>query len=130
MTAALQWSDALKVHVDFIDDDHAEFIALMTAAAEADSADLPAAFDALMAHTVAHFGREEELMERVGFFAIGCHKDEHARVLAEVQFFRNLLAGGNEATVRGYLRHDLPQWFILHRATMDSATAAFALQNA
>lgn len=134
MTAApalpLSWSDDMKVHVDFIDDDHAEFIALMTAAAQAESVDLPAAFDALATHTAEHFSREEALMERVGFFAIGCHKDEHARVLAEVGFFRSMLMRGNETAVREYLTRDLPQWFILHRATMDSATAAFAREHA
>lgn len=127
---ALEWSEALKVNVEFIDDDHAEFVALLNVAAEADSDALPAAFDALLAHTIDHFAREEALMDRIAFFATGCHKDEHARVLAEARFFRNLLAGGNEAPARAYLRGDLPQWFILHRATMDTVTAQFALQAA
>ncbi len=127
---ALAWSDSLKVNVDFIDHDHAEFIALLNAAAQADDAALPAAFDALLAHTVEHFAREEALMDRVGFFASDCHKGEHARVLNEARRFRTHLDGGNVAYVRAYLADHLPQWFILHRNTMDNATAAFALQNA
>lgn len=130
MTAALAWTDALKVNIDFVDHDHEEFIALLNAAASADDAALPAAFDALLAHTAEHFAREEELMDRVGFFATECHKGEHARVLNEAKRFRSHLAGGNVAYVRAYLSDHLPQWFLLHRNTMDAATAAYALQHA
>lgn len=127
---ALTWTDALKVNVDFIDHDHEEFVALLNAAIAASDADFPAAFDALATHTVQHFAREEELMDRIGFFATGCHKGEHARVLNEVARFRRHAETGNVAFARAYVAEQLPQWFILHRNTMDAATAAFALQNA
>lgn len=133
MTAAalaLPWTDALKVNVDFIDHDHEEFVALLNAAIAASDADFPAAFKALAAHTVEHFAREEELMDRIGFFATGCHKGEHARVLTEVRRFLGHVETGNLAFARAYVAEQMPQWFILHRNTMDAATAAFALQNA
>lgn len=126
---AMTWSDDLKVGVDFIDEDHQEFTHLVNACLTADDAALPAAFDALYAHTESHFAREEKLMDETGFFATDCHKGEHGRVLNEMRRFRSHLDKGNLAFVRAYVSDHVPQWFILHRNTMDSATAAFARQQ-
>lgn len=127
--STLTWTPDLSVGVDFMDHDHEEFLALVNACVAASDADLPALFDRLYEHTVAHFAREEALMEQTGFFAIDCHKGEHGRVLAEMRRFRAHVDKGNLAFARAYVGDQVPQWFILHRNTMDSATAAFAARQ-
>jgi hemerythrin len=128
--ALLSWSEDLNVGVDFMDSDHQVFIDMVNAFAQADEADLPALFDALYAHTEEHFAREEALMDKIKFFATDCHKGEHGRVLNEMRRFREHLSKGNIAFARAYVTDQIPQWFILHRNTMDSATAAYANQHA
>lgn len=128
--ALITWSDDLKVGKDFMDADHEDFVTLLNAAAEADASAFPAAFDAVLHHTEEHFARENALMEEIGFFAIGPHTGEHARVLAEMRRMRDHLATGNDAYARAYLTEFVPQWFEQHRRTMDAATAAYARQTA
>lgn len=126
MSSPLSWSPDLAVGIDFIDQDHIHFLELLEQADGADSAALPALFDAVIQHCVEHFAREEDLMRQTGFFAFHVHAGEHARVLSELRHFRGLLERGNEQPVRDYLGEMVPQWFLNHRATMDQATAVFA----
>jgi hemerythrin len=126
----IDWTDDLAVGQDFMDEDHQAFVALVNRIAEAEEAAVPALFAALRHHAEAHFAREEDLMRRTGFFAFDCHKGEHTRVLAEMRHFQGHLDNGRGALVRAYVTETLPGWFILHRNTMDSATAAFAAQHA
>lgn len=125
----IDWTDDLKVGVDFMDEDHQDFVALINRFAEAADDALPDLYAQILHHTEDHFAREEELMRRVGFFAYDCHKGEHARVLGEMRHFAQHLEAGRLGVVRAYVTDQIPQWFILHRNTMDSATAAFAAQH-
>jgi hemerythrin len=128
--APLSWSEDLNVGVEFMDKDHQAFIAMVNAFDSAADSELPALFDALYAHTQQHFAREDSLMDDIKFFASDCHKGEHGRVLNEMRRFRGHLDKGNIAFVRAYVTDQIPQWFILHRNTMDSATAAYAAHHA
>ncbi|OAN50794.1 bacteriohemerythrin [Magnetospirillum moscoviense] len=121
----LQWDDGLNVGVGFMDADHvvaAEQInGLADAADAAQRASLLAAF---IDHCRHHFAREEGLMEKTGFFALGCHRGEHQRVLSELADVQAKLAAGE--SVDSYFRDDLPNWLMIHRNTMDAITAEFA----
>ena len=126
----LVWSDAFKLNVDVMDEDHAKLVELLNGAEQAPSSALEEFLDALLQQLGAHFAHEEELMDRVGFFAADCHKKEHARVLAEAGEVRARLQAGDEDAARLYLSERMPCWFIQHLRTMDAATAAFALRSA
>ncbi|MCG6940633.1 MAG: hemerythrin family protein [Thiohalocapsa sp.] len=63
-------------------------------------------------------------MEQCGFPAIIEHRSEHARGLGDMERFAAQLAGGRTQIARAYVVEQLPQWFDLHAATMDSALAA------
>ena len=128
--ALIDWTDDLKVGQDFMDDDHEAFVDLLNRLAVADDATFPALFGDLLHHTEEHFAREEELMTRTGFFAFDCHKGEHTRVLNEMRHFQGHLQAGRMAMARSYVTEQVPQWFVLHRNTMDAATAAYAAQKA
>ena len=61
--ASLQWSDALALELDFMDDTHKEFVDLLAQTETAEDADLLQRFTALIDHTDDHFGREDRWME-------------------------------------------------------------------
>jgi len=124
----IQWSDDLQRGLSFQDDDHEEAVALMNALQACAEEDLPRLYNDLFDHTKAHLQREDELMDRIGFFASAAHKGEHVRVLAEMQAFQDKLDAGEIAAVRTYVEEALPNWFLNHLDSMDSATAMFARQ--
>lgn len=121
---AIEWHDGLNVGVDFMDHDHAEAAALINALASAGGESRVATMAAFIAHCREHFAREEAMMEKTGFFAHGCHKGEHTRVLAEFDVVMARLKGGDDQDE--YFTRTLPNWLMIHRNTMDFVTAEFA----
>lgn len=121
---AIEWHDGLNVGVDFMDADHTEAAAQINALASAQGAKRAELMRRFIDHCSAHFGREEALMEKTGFFAVGCHKGEHTRVLAEFDLVLTRLRGGDDQDE--YFTRTLPRWLMIHRNTMDSVTAEFA----
>lgn len=124
----ITWSDELKRGIAFQDDDHEEAVAVMNALQTCTDEELPGLYKKLFDHTREHLERENELMERIGFFAYDMHKGEHDRVLAEMQDFQDKLDAGDLAAVRTYVQETVPDWFINHLESMDTATAMFARQ--
>ncbi len=121
----LTWDDSLKVGNAVMDTDHQEFVELLAACGSADDAEFPALFAALATHLREHLLHEEELMRQYGFPPYPIHKHEHDRVRLELEGIEKRLAAGNLPLARGYVREALPDWFIAHKNTMDSATAGW-----
>lgn len=119
---ALQWSEALALGLDFMDDTHREFVELLAACARADDAALAAAWDALVDHTDRHFAQEDRWMERTGFSSTNCHSTQHRVVLQVLREGAAQLAAGNRAPARQMVR-ELALWFPQHAQTMDAALA-------
>jgi len=120
--AALEWSDALVLELPLMDDTHREFVALLAAVDAADEARLPAAWEALVAHTEAHFAREDAWMAATRFASGNCHSTQHKVVLQVLQEGAARLAQGEPAMVRA-LVGELAQWFPQHTQAMDAALA-------
>lgn len=121
--------DDITLGYAVMDRDHADSLQLLEAAKAAPAGALAAPFAAFARHLREHFAREEALMTEKGFFALHCHSDEHARVLAGIASIEAELARGGEEEARHYLRYGFPDWFHNHLATMDRVTASF-LANA
>ncbi|MCG5239123.1 bacteriohemerythrin [Azospirillum doebereinerae] len=121
--------DDIALGYAVMDRDHADSLDLWQAAKAAPAGALAGPFAAFANHLREHFAREEGLMKEKGFFALHCHSDEHARVLAGIASIEAELATGAEDRARYYLRYGFPDWFHNHLATMDRVTAAF-LANA
>ena len=119
----LAWSDALSLELDFMDDTHREFVDLLAATELADDDTVLAHFEALVAHTDDHFGREDQWMQDTQFSANNCHSMQHNVVL---QVMREGLKRGKEqgdlALVR-QMAHELGIWFPQHAQSMDAALA-------
>ncbi|WP_372397232.1 hemerythrin family protein [Azospirillum sp. HJ39] len=117
--------DSITLGYAVMDRDHADSLALWEAACAAPAGALQAPFGAFAAHLREHFARENALMTEHGFFALHCHMEEHARVLAVIAMIEAELGEGKEERARKYLRFHFPDWFHTHLATMDRVTADF-----
>jgi hemerythrin len=124
-----------QVPLDFVNQDHREEARLLNELDEAlaehragrtGPETVVACFEVLFEHTKAHFGREEEAMQRSGFPPYPVHKGEHERVLAEMAIEGQAFAQGQDvARLTRYITSAVPAWFTTHILTMDLITARF-----
>jgi len=123
--ALIEWEGRhYLLGLDIMDDTHRAFVTLVNALSDAPDTIFPALFDQLIAHTRQHFEQEETLMKDSDFPAYLEHRDDHQRILGELDQFKKRVDRGLVAFGRNYIRERLPSWFRLHAATMDSALAA------
>ena len=129
--------NGLEVGLDFMDRDHAEFVALLETilgfcetGGETAVLGIGSALDQMLQHTRDHFAREEEAMRSSGFPAYAIHRGEHERVLERmVRIVERWRAGEDCRYVDDIVNGELLPWFHQHLRTMDAATAAFILQS-
>ena len=93
----------------------------------------PEKIDALMnewlAHTEAHFAREERLMDSYRFPPYPIHQMEHQRALDELNAAHQawLSSRGNQA-LQDYIQSTWRPWLQQHVATLDKVAAQFLSQ--
>jgi len=110
MVATLVWSEALSLSMPAMDDTHREFVDLLAAVQQSPDAQLVEAWQALLAHTEDHFGREDQWMLATGFAPGNCHATQHKVVL---QVMHEGMAQGQQGKL-GPIRqiaHELALWF-------------------
>ena len=121
----IEWDDNDHLlGMDFMDDTHREFVSLVNQCATADDQAFAVLFNKLIAHTQLHFQLEENLMTESKFPAYAEHRDEHQRILGELNQFKKRVDKGLISFGRNYIKDRMPEWFRLHAASMDSALAA------
>jgi hemerythrin-like metal-binding protein len=117
--STLQWSDTLALDLPMMDDTHKEFVELLDQVVRAaDDALLPL-WQQLVAHTDAHFAREDQWMKDTGFSSSNCHSTQHQVVL---QVMREGEKRADLAIVR-QMAAELGTWFPQHAQAMDAALA-------
>ena len=73
-----------------------------------------------------HFSYEEEIMRKTSFFAYRVHKEEHDRVLKELEELKKIWSEKeNPKVLKNYLEKVFLPWLIEHVQTMDTATATY-----
>ena len=120
--AILEWSEALALNVPAMDATHQEFVDLLAAVEQAADVQLAARWQALIAHTEAHFGQEDRWMAQAGFAAGNCHATQHQVVLEVMREGAQHCQQGDLTLVRGMLP-ELAAWFTQHAQSMDAALA-------
>ncbi len=114
-----------RVELDFMNRVHAEEVAMLNRLAECvaagDDAGADALLDPFITHMRKHFADEEAMMRRINFPPYPVHKEEHDRLLAEL----DRLAAADRAALVRFLLDEVPPWFDQHVATMDMVTARF-----
>lgn len=127
----LTWHDDLNVGLDVMDEDHRALFVLLNRIHEDKVQEHGKAFVTLFAelvhHLEEHFGREDELMRRHGFFAYHCHHGEHEHVLERVRTLHDEAKAGQPEGAQLFLDREIVPWFIQHRNTMDLVTSRFLL---
>lgn len=111
--------------VPLMDEDHARLEALFARVAGTPDGALPVLFAEAEAETIAHFGREEALMQAAGFPVLHCHIAQHKMILAEFEPARRAAEAGDLANLRRFLGHVLPELVAAHVASVDTVTAGF-----
>lgn len=127
-------NDIPKVAMPFMHETHLEEVALLNALylllekyeQGVRVPELGEKIEALLAHTYAHFKREEESMIALNFPPFPVHKQAHDDYLKDF----NAVVGewrssGDVAAFSLFLRETTPAWMQQHIATMDFVTANF-----
>lgn len=120
--ACLQWSDALSLDLPIMDNTHREFVQLLALAQRSTDADLPSAWQRLIAHTRDHFGQEDRWMRATRFVASNCHSQQHQVVLQVMSEGLGHASAGDVAALR-HMASELALWFPKHAQTLDAALA-------
>jgi len=80
----------------------------------------------LVAHTIAHFSGEEEMMREKMFPPYPVHKGEHDRALNELKAIAEQFEKSHDLEfVNKYIERQLTPWLINHIETLDTVTAMF-----
>ncbi len=123
--------DYPQVALDFMNRDHAEFVAMRNKllgliSAQAPEPDVDTLLDEVLAHTRRHFAEEEKLMQANHFPPYAIHKGEHESVLAEMSIhIESWKQRRDWKALRDWLDHKVGNWFVTHVGTMDLVTAEF-----
>ncbi|VTU36208.1 cation-binding hemerythrin HHE family protein [Variovorax sp. PBS-H4] len=120
--AASAPSEALALHLPFMDDACGEFIDLLTRVDEADNARLPSAWRDLVACAAENFAREDVWMRASGHAARKDHEIQHRVVLGVMREGALQAEEGRLLQVREMARQ-LRGWYEKHVQTMDAALA-------
>lgn len=104
--AYFSWSNDLSVGNDFIDRDHRKLVdmvnALYNALSQGKANDVMGkVLNNLIVYTKEHFQREEAEMQRIKYAQFISHKQEHDRLIREVEQLRQKFdAGGSLSAVQ------------------------------
>jgi hemerythrin-like metal-binding protein len=121
--ANIEWGAALELELAFMDDTHQEFIDLLVKTQTAADADLLDCFDAMVQHTVEHFGAEDRWMRDTQFSSSNCHTLQHNVVLQVMQEGLRRGRDHNDLPLLREMAHELGIWFPQHAQSMDAALA-------
>lgn len=107
-----------------MDSTHQEFLDIYNSVDSSDAQSYRSKLMELLEHSKHHFTFEEELMDSSEYKRSREHKDEHAKVLAEMEYF--IKASHSKMGLKmlqAYYKEKLPDWFDLHLISMDSDLA-------
>ncbi|WP_419769589.1 MAG: bacteriohemerythrin [Candidatus Marinarcus sp.] len=113
-----------------MDELHQEFLDIYNSVDSRSTKSLQDKLTVLLAHSKKHFFQEEQLMDTYGYLTSKEHKEEHNKVLAEMQYFLNLSQSVfGQKMLKAYYMEKIPSWFDLHLLSMDSDLAHFLKQK-
>ncbi len=131
-------SEYPQVALAFMNETHAEEINMVqdvlrqidSMGSNADTAAISAQLERWLAHTQAHFQRENTMMQDIHFPMYPVHAGEHSRVLAELEaVLAAWTVKPDKAELRDYIENQWQPWFEQHVSTMDTVTAQFAVMQ-
>lgn len=112
----------LSLNCPIMDGYHEEFEVLLVSF---DGSNFLGSFEKLIAHTVVHFVHEEALMKEHCFQGFSEHKEEHQKILNELNYFYEMAQNGRVLFAKNYLQNGIEEHFDSHVRTIDSQLALF-----
>lgn len=127
--AVITWSEAMSVGVPRLDRDHRVLIGLINRLAGGDQETandriIGEVLEALVAYTIFHFAREEQVMEFCGFPETETHREEHRLLAAEVVDLRARFLSDRQSVSLEDLLRFLGDWLNHHILLQDMAYRA------
>ena len=126
----LEWKDEYSVGIEVIDNDHRKLLNLInqfqTAVFYRTGRDFEEqAFNELVDYTRTHFKREEDLMEKHGYPDFEAHREEHRKMIAQVELWlEKYQSSDREMSLKEAVVH-LRDWLINHINGTDQAYSGF-----
>lgn len=124
---SLPWSQELELGHPAMDQTHREFVALLAKARDSSDEALAAVWQALIAHTQAHFAQEDAWMRATQFPSARTHSIQHRVILQVMREGVARAAEGNLTSVR-LMTRELAIWFPQHAQTLDMPLAAHLVE--
>lgn len=124
---SLPWSEELELGLPAMDRTHREFVELLAQARASSDEALPAAWQALIDHTQAHFAQEDAWMHASRFDPARRHSIQHRVILQVLREGAARAAEGDLTSVR-LMTRELAIWFPQHAQTLDRALASHLVQ--
>lgn len=105
---------------------HLEFINIYNSVDLDSIESIRSSLEQLRTHSIYHFEVEEDIMNSISYPTKREHICEHAKILAEMQYFINMKSNKfGQDMIKSYYTEKLPEWFDLHLLTMDSDLASY-----
>lgn len=109
-----------------IDTLHKEFLDIYNSVDKTDTNSYIQKLISLLEHSKIHFKTEEDLMDKYNYPRSKEHKDEHRKVLAEMDYFiKNANSIFGKKMLKAYYTQKIGDWFDLHLLSMDSDLTAY-----
>lgn len=122
---SIHWDQNMALGVPEMDNAHKAFLDELGDLLNLPDDQFGPAFLAMIGKVEADFREEEELMEQIEYPGLQGHCEQHARVLGALHHVAPHVMEGDIGLGREAAEL-LPQWFLFHLSTMDTALA-FAL---
>ena len=104
MSETIEWTDAYRLGIPGVDQEHRTFFALIRAIeaslAEGDDLGAQEALRALRLYAVGHFEHEEEFLDAVGYPDLARHRAEHQEFLRDVKVLEGVAGLPTNVAVR------------------------------
>lgn len=109
---------------DPMDSLHKEFLIIYNSVDSNNKEDYRTKLIELLEHSKNHFNLEEDLMDKSSYKTSKEHKEEHMKVLNEMEYFIKLSINAfGLSMLQSYYKEKIPYWFDLHLISMDSDLA-------
>jgi hemerythrin-like metal-binding protein len=121
-TPTMEWTGALVLDFEPMDNDHRLFVALLARAQTANDGALATCWQAVIEHTQRHFAREDRWMRKSHFANATNHGLQHRVVLKVMREGLAMAQAGDIEALRA-MTLELASWFLKHTQSLDAALA-------
>ncbi len=123
--AIFAWNESYSVHVRQMDEQHQKLFEIINKLAEAMRTGkgddvVRDTVEQLAVYTRTHFLQEEALMRQAGYPGLAAHREQHRKLMADVEQYKRAIEEGRSASSVSLLNF-VRQWLMHHIRESDRA---------